>query len=87
MLVTITVFSGVEETAKKHGMRGVAFIVKPSRLQLIELGRLIDKGELHPVVEEVLPLPEARRAFEKGSGGHTRGKLVLRVAESATARA
>ena len=87
MLVTITVFSGVEETAKKHGRRGVAFIVKPSRIQLVGLGRLIDNGELHPVVEEILPLPEARRAFERGSRGHTRGKLVLRVAESAAAKA
>ena len=53
----------------------------------MEIGRLIDSGQLHPVVEEVLPLADPPRAFQLGMGGHTRGKLVLRVAESAAARA
>jgi NADPH:quinone reductase-like Zn-dependent oxidoreductase len=46
---------------------------------LIEIGRLIDAGVVRPIVESVLPLEQAREAFERGLDGHNRGKLVLHV--------
>jgi NADPH:quinone reductase-like Zn-dependent oxidoreductase len=33
------------------------------------------------MVNRILPLLEARRAHELSQGGHTRGKIVLRVKE------
>jgi NADPH:quinone reductase-like Zn-dependent oxidoreductase len=68
------------DKAAAHGVRGVFFIVKPSRTQLIELARLIEAGKLRPVVEAIVPLEQARDAFERGLNGHKRGKLVLGVA-------
>ncbi len=59
---------------------GVDFIFEPSRSQLGQIAELIDAGRLRPILAEVLPLAQARAAFERGLQGHTRGKMVLRVA-------
>ena len=65
--------------ANEREARGVFFIVEPRRGQLIELARLIDAGTVRPMVEAVLPLAQARAAYERGSREHPRGKLVLAV--------
>ncbi len=67
------------EPARDAGTRGIFFIVEPSRAQLVEIARLIDAGEIRPVLDAVLPLARAREAFERGLAGHVRGKIVLRV--------
>ncbi len=79
VLVTI-VGSASAEKAARYGVRGVDFIVKPSRAELIEIGRLIDNGKLRPLIEATFPLEKAREAFEHGAAGHNRGKIVLQVA-------
>jgi D-arabinose 1-dehydrogenase-like Zn-dependent alcohol dehydrogenase len=68
-----------EERATDYGVRGVSFIVKPSRQQLTTIQELIDHGVIRPVVSAVFPLARAREAFERGLAGHMRGKLVLSV--------
>jgi NADPH:quinone reductase-like Zn-dependent oxidoreductase len=60
------------------------FVVEPVREQLVELARLIDGGELRPLVGEVFPLADAREAFQRSLGGHRPGKLILRVADATT---
>ena len=67
--------------AKAHGVRPVWFIVEPNREQLIQIGALIDAGRIRPIIETVLPLSQARQAYEQGARGHTRGKIVLRVGD------
>jgi NADPH:quinone reductase-like Zn-dependent oxidoreductase len=67
------------EKAKEHGARSVWFIVEPNRDQLIEIGELIDGGQIRPIVDTVFPLSQARQAYELGARGHTRGKIVLSV--------
>ncbi len=50
-----------------------------------DLARLFDmlaQGRIDPVVAEVLPLEEVRRAHEMLEAGTAPGKLVLRVAEA-----
>lgn len=68
----------------KRGRRGLFFVVKPDREQLGKIAELIDSGVIRPVIAETIPLAKARQAFERGVAGHTRGKLVLQVATSAT---
>jgi NADPH:quinone reductase-like Zn-dependent oxidoreductase len=65
--------------AKAHDVRPTWFVVEPNREQLIQIGTLIDAGRIRPIVETVLPLAQARQAYEQGARGHTRGKIVLRV--------
>jgi NADPH:quinone reductase-like Zn-dependent oxidoreductase len=55
------------------------FIVEPDHEQLLELGALADAGELHPEVDSVFPLTEARAAFERVAARGKRGKVVLEV--------
>ena len=68
------------EKAKAQGINGEFFIVEPDRTQLEEIGRLIDTGRLRVFVDTVLPIEQARQAFEQGLKGHSRGKIVLRIA-------
>jgi NADPH:quinone reductase-like Zn-dependent oxidoreductase len=67
--------------AKGHGVRPVWFVVQPNREQLVRIGALIDEGKLRPIIDTVLPLSQARQAYEQGEKGHTRGKIVLRVVD------
>lgn len=86
--ILISVVSPVSaEKAASLGVRGAFFIVEPRRSQLIELGRLIDAGTLRVIVGAALPLEKAREAFEKGRAGHMRGKIVLQVAATESAKA
>ena len=55
------------------------FVVEPNREQLLELGALVDAGELRPEVDSVFPLTEARAAFERVAAPGKRGKVVLEV--------
>ena len=79
VLVTI-VRAPSPEWAAGRDARGLFFIVEPRRAQLNELAHLIDAGVIRPVVEAVLPLNQARDAYERGERDHPRGKLVLAVA-------
>lgn len=63
----------------EFGVRGIFFIVEPSRSDLREITRLIESAALKPIVAKVVPLPRAHEAFEHGLRGHTRGKIVLQV--------
>lgn len=65
--------------AKAHDLRPVWFVVEPNGKQLVQIGELIDAGLIRPIIDTVLPLSQARQAYEQGAKGHTRGKIVLRV--------
>nr|BBH85455.1 NADPH:quinone reductase [Thermosporothrix sp. COM3] len=78
----ISVFAPIsEEKANEHGVHSAFFVVRPSREELIQLGKLIDEGHIQPIIEQVFPLEEAPAAFAQASRGHTRGKLILQVRE------
>src|SRR5215218_9996718 len=49
------------------------------RARLEEMSRLIERGQMRPLVEEVLPLEEVGKAHERLDSGHGRGKMVLRI--------
>jgi len=72
--------SVAEEPPQAPGITCTYFVVEPNREQLVELARLADTGDLRPAIDEVFPLAEARRAFERSLGDHRRGKIVLRIA-------
>src|SRR5918992_311320 len=51
------------------------------RARLEEMSTLIERGQVRPLVAEVLPLEEVGKAHERLDSGHGRGEGVLRVAE------
>jgi NADPH:quinone reductase-like Zn-dependent oxidoreductase len=69
------------DVVKGHDVRFVWFVVEPNRNELVQIGSLIDAGKLRPIIDAVFPLTQARQAYEQGTKGHTRGKIVLRVAD------
>ena len=66
---------------KKRGIRGAGISVHPDVDDLTEIAHLIDAGKVKPIVTEVLPLSEAIAAQQQAATHHTRGKVVLRIAD------
>ena len=66
----------------KHGIRGAPISVKPNASELAEITKLIDEKKIKPIVSQVLPLTEAVKAQEQAATHHTRGKIVLKIADA-----
>ncbi|MDD1751970.1 MAG: NADP-dependent oxidoreductase [Methanotrichaceae archaeon] len=79
-LVT-TVANIPEKTAEAHNVHAKLIVSQASGSQLAQIATIIDDGHVRPIVTEVLPLAEARKAHEMSESRHMRGKIILRVAE------
>src|SRR6266511_247480 len=66
---------------KKHGIRGAGISVHPDAEDLTEIAQLVDAGKIKPIVTEVLPLTGAVKAQQQAATHHTRGKVVLQIAD------
>jgi len=64
-----------------HGIRGVALRCTPKADVLEELARLMEAKKMAPVVSQTFPLTDVVKAQEQIATRHTRGKIVLRVAD------
>ena len=62
---------------KNQTLYGVFLTRERARLE--EMGVLFERGQVRPLVAEVLPLEEVGKAHERLDSGHGRGKVVLRV--------
>jgi len=68
---------------EKHGIRGSGLGAHPDAKVLEELAKLIDAGKITPIVSVVMPLVDVAKAHEQIASRHTRGKIVLKIAETA----
>jgi NADPH:quinone reductase-like Zn-dependent oxidoreductase len=68
--------------AAAAGMRATGYRVSPDGRALAEISRLIDAGRVRVHVDRVFDLEDAAEAHRAIESGHTRGKIVLRVADS-----
>jgi len=66
---------------EKRGIRGAPVFSHPDAGELAEITKLIDAGKIKPVVSQVLPLTDAAKADQQAETHHTRGKIVLKIAE------
>jgi NADPH:quinone reductase-like Zn-dependent oxidoreductase len=73
-LVTIAADS---ETTQDERVKQGFFIVEPNQQQLIEIGRLLDAGDLRPVVDTVLPWSRASEAYTGQVKRKGRGRIVV----------
>jgi NADPH:quinone reductase-like Zn-dependent oxidoreductase len=67
---------------EKHGIRGTSFSAHPDAKILEDLAKLIDSKRITPIVSTVIPLAEVAKAHQQIASTHTRGKIVLKVAEA-----
>ncbi len=66
--------------AADSGAQPGFFIVEPNRDQLVEVGKLIDAGELRTFVSDVLPLAQVSDAYTGRVERKSHGKLVAVIA-------
>jgi NADPH:quinone reductase-like Zn-dependent oxidoreductase len=64
--------------AGRDDISTVVFIQESSRPQLTELARLVDEGQIRPLVGPAYPLAEAARAYRAKAAGGISGRVVLR---------
>ena len=67
--------------AAAAGVRVTGFLVEPDGPALARIAALIEQGAVTVEVAKVLALAEVATAHREGEQGHTRGKIVLRVAD------
>ncbi|MFL6569579.1 MAG: NADP-dependent oxidoreductase [Chthoniobacterales bacterium] len=70
--------------AEKRGIRVAGMRTEPKAETLEELTKLAEAGKLKPIISQVLPLSEGAKAQEQVATRHTRGKIVLKVADAPT---
>ena len=68
------------ELDKRH-IRGAPIAVKPDAEELAKIGQLIDEKKIKVVVSQTLPLANAIEADRQAETHHTRGKIVLQIAD------
>jgi len=66
---------------EKRGIRGAGISSHPDTEDLTQIAQLIDAGKIKPIVTQVLSLSEAVAAQQQAATHHTRGKVVLRIAD------
>jgi NADPH:quinone reductase-like Zn-dependent oxidoreductase len=69
---------------EKYGVRGAPIFAKPNADELAKIGELIDQKKIKVIVSQVLPLTEAPQADRQAETHHTRGKVVLKIADQAS---
>ncbi len=78
----VTIVGRIDQAElEKHGIRGASLSVKPDSGELAEIGKLIDENKIRVIVSQTLPLFDAIKAQEQVATGHTRGKIVLKIAD------
>ena len=67
------------ELAARYGVHAMFFVVQPDASELARLADLADEGRLRPVVSQVFPLADGRRAYASRAQDRPPGKTVLAV--------
>jgi NADPH:quinone reductase-like Zn-dependent oxidoreductase len=65
----------------KHGIHGASIISHPSAEELGEITKLVEEKKIKPIVTQILSLTQAGKALEQAATHHTRGKVVLKIAD------
>ena len=66
---------------EKRGIRGAPVFSHPDANELTEITKLIDAGKIKPIVSQVLGLTDAAKADAQAETHHTRGKIVVKIAD------
>lgn len=67
------------EKAKQFGVRALRYTVEPNGEELAEIVKLVAAGKVRPHVQKIFPLSAAVDALASVEGGHSVGKIVLKV--------
>jgi NADPH:quinone reductase-like Zn-dependent oxidoreductase len=70
-----------EEQVKKRGIACKSLSSHPDPSELRAITQMVDAGKVKPLVTQVLPLADAAKATAQAETHHTRGKIVLKIAD------
>ena len=79
-VVASTLGGLTQQQAAESGVRSVSVMTRTSPTELAAIASLIDERVLRVSVSQIFSLEEAAQAQQAVEGGHTRGKVVLRIA-------
>ena len=80
-IITTIVARPDQAQLDKFGIRGTSVWSHPDGNELAEITKLIEAGKIKPTVSQVIPLAEAVKAAQQAETHHTRGKIVLKIAD------
>jgi NADPH:quinone reductase-like Zn-dependent oxidoreductase len=66
--------------ARRHNARYEYLFMRPDGEQLREITRLVESGDIKPLVDKVFPLEQVRDALAYSESGRATGKVVIKVA-------
>jgi NADPH:quinone reductase-like Zn-dependent oxidoreductase len=69
------------EALEAHGIHGVSLRCTPKARVMEELGKLMEAKKLMPVISQTFPMTDVVQAHQQIATGHTRGKIVLKIAD------
>ncbi len=72
---------GFAEETEEAGVRATGFSAAPDGNSLAVVGRLLESGAVRVHVDQIFDLADAAAAHRALETGHTRGKIILKVAE------
>ena len=72
-----------ENEAKEKNIHLQGYTAQSYPADLRQIAALIDEQIIKPVISRIMPLTEAKMAEKLNKEGHTRGKIVLNVAQPA----
>ena len=70
-----------QDEAKNRDIRCKSLSSHPDPSELGTITQMIDTGKVKPLVTQVLPLADAPKAVAQAETHHTRGKIVLKIAD------
>ncbi|RAG86613.1 NADP-dependent oxidoreductase [Streptacidiphilus pinicola] len=79
VLVSIVPIADAEAKQAQWNVDARSFMMRPHGEQLAALARLVESGELQPLVETTFPLADASEALQKVERGGARGKTVITI--------
>jgi NADPH:quinone reductase-like Zn-dependent oxidoreductase len=82
VMVPTGAWDGYADAAAAAGVRATSYKTVPDGSALSTLGRLLDSGAVQVYIDRVFDLADATEAHRELERGHTRGKVVLSVADA-----
>nr|WP_036303251.1 NADP-dependent oxidoreductase [Methylotenera sp. L2L1] len=74
--------SKIIRQTRKLGIKYSFLFVHPDGHQLAEIGKLLDAGHIHPVIDKVFPFSQTKEALAYLEKGRAKGKVVVKVNNS-----
>ncbi|MGH8426852.1 MAG: NADP-dependent oxidoreductase [Gammaproteobacteria bacterium] len=69
----------VHRLARKRGAEYSFLLLNPNGSQLAEIGELLDRASIRPVIDRVFPFDQAKEALAYLEAGRAKGKVVVKI--------